>query len=197
MGEVTIGVLALQGAFAKHIEMLKALGVHAVEVRKPQDLTQCDGLIIPGGESTTMMRQIKYINLTKQLVDFGQSKPIFGTCAGLILMAHEVIADPIRPFDWLEIAVERNAYGRQAESFITDIDVELEGHRHKQFPALFIRAPRIRQQGEHIEVLATFEDEPVLVKQGFHLGATFHPELTQDPSIHEYFINLVKKSHKN
>ncbi len=194
MAGLKIGVLALQGAFSKHIEMLRSLGVEVVEVRKPHDLKACDALIIPGGESTTMMRQIQFIDLGKGLSSFAQEKPIFGTCAGLILMARTILTDPLKPFGWIEIDVERNAFGRQAESFVTDLEVYLETKRPKSFPALFIRAPRIRGHGEHVEVLASLEDEPVLVKQGFHLAATFHPELTGDTAIHEYFIHLVKKS---
>lgn len=185
-----IGVLALQGAFAKHVEMLRSLGVEAIEVRSANDMGRCDALIIPGGESTAITRLLKEGNFAQSLLDYGETHPVFGTCAGLILMAKEIIAEPTKPFGWLGVAVERNAYGRQAESFRTNLDLQLE--RPSSFPALFIRAPRIRQCSADVEVLAHFQDEPVLVRQGRYLGATFHPELTNNSSIHEYFIKLVK-----
>lgn len=191
MSHLKVGVLALQGAFAKHKEMLLSLGVDVIEVRKPEELSTCDALIIPGGESTTMMRQINFIKMAQELVRFAQSKPVFGTCAGLILMSKEIISDPMRPFGLLDIKVERNAFGRQAESFSTHIDVELGHSKVKTLPAVFIRAPRIRESQASVEILATYENEPILVKQGLHLGASFHPELTGDPSIHRFFLSLV------
>ena len=187
-----IGVLALQGAFSKHISLLESLGVRAVDVRKPEDLEGCQGLIIPGGESTTMMRQIKFIHLEDPLKEFSKKKPLFGTCAGLILMSREIISDTMEPFKIIDVAVERNAFGRQYESFSVNLSIKLNALKPEQIPAVFIRAPRIRDCGADVEVLSTFEGEPVLVKQGFHLGATFHPELTQHPAIHEYFIKLVE-----
>lgn len=190
-----IGVLALQGAFAKHVEMLRSLGAEAIEVRSTVELERCDALIIPGGESTAMMRLLKEGDFAQSLAGYGETHPVFGTCAGLILMAKQIIAEPTKPFGWLGVAVERNAYGRQAESFRANVDLELERHR-SNFPALFIRAPRIRQCSADVEVLAHFNDEPVLVRQGQYLGSTFHPELTNNSSIHEYFLKLVK-NHKN
>jgi len=190
---VVIGVLALQGAFAKHIEVLHKLGVKAVEVRKPQDLAECDGLIIPGGESTTMMKQMAFINFFDAFREFGAKKPVFGTCAGIILMSHKIISDSMKPFNLLDITVERNAFGRQVESFHTDLDVVLSGNgKSQEVPAVFIRAPRIRQVGTDVNVLAMYEGEPVLVQQGRHLGATFHPELSSNSNIHVFFIEKVK-----
>jgi pyridoxal 5'-phosphate synthase pdxT subunit len=191
MSHLKVGVLALQGAFAKHKEMLLSLGVDVLEVRKPDELSTCDALIIPGGESTTMMRQINFIKMAQELVRFAQSKPVFGTCAGLILMSKEIISDPMRPFGLLDIKVERNAFGRQAESFSTHIDVEFGHSKVKTLPAVFIRAPRIRESQAPVEILATYENEPILVKQGLHLGASFHPELTGDSSIHRFFLSLI------
>lgn len=185
-----IGVLALQGAFAKHLEMLRALGVEALEIRKPQELEGCDGLIIPGGESTTMMRLLKEDQFIPTLSSF--KRPIFGTCAGLILMSKAIKADTLQPFGFLEVDVERNAYGRQAESFQAIIQLQLEGRSRADFPALFIRAPRIRHCGSQVEVLASYEDEPVLVRQGPYLGSTFHPELTENSSIHAFFKKMCK-----
>ncbi len=191
---ITIGVLALQGAFSKHIEMLKTLGVLAIEVRTPKDLEKCDALIIPGGESTTILRQMNFIELTEKIKEFASVKPIFGTCAGLILMSQEILKSDMKPFNILDIKVERNAFGRQVESFKTDVNMQLNPKKQPTlFPAFFIRAPRIKECGKDVEVLATFEGEPVLVRQGDHLGATFHPELTDDAAIHRFFINLIKK----
>lgn len=189
---VTIGVLALQGAFAKHVEMLKSLGAHVVEVRKPEQLDGCDGLVIPGGESTTIMKQMQFIQFAKALQQFGKEKPLFGTCAGLILMSREIVADTMVPFGFLNVSVERNAFGRQADSFNTEIELQLGRGKPKPFRAVFIRAPRIRNCHLDVKVLAEYEGEPVLVEQGRHLGATFHPELTGDPSIHAYFLEKVK-----
>lgn len=189
-----IGVLALQGAFAKHRVMLQSLGISAIEVRKPKELEICQGLIIPGGESTTMMRQIDFIKFADPLKEFAKQKPIFGTCAGLILMSEKILADPQEPFGILSVKVERNAFGRQYESFSVNLEAKLGDEKPNVIPAFFIRAPRIRHCGQDVEVLASFEHEPVLIKQRFHLGATFHPELTHSTAIHQYFVNLVKKS---
>lgn len=186
-----IGVLALQGAFAKHIAMLQGLGAEAIEVRKSEELKRCDALIIPGGESTTMMRQIRFIELEEPLKHFAKEKPVFGTCAGLILISKEIFSDVMVPFGLLDIAVQRNAFGRQAESFKADIEVKLGKSPARPFKAVFIRAPRIMRVGEKVDVLAHFEGEAVLVRQGKYLGATFHPELTHDPSIHDYFLKMI------
>jgi 5'-phosphate synthase pdxT subunit len=194
MSTLTIGVLALQGAFAKHAEMLVRIGVEAKEVRYPHDLEKCDGLIIPGGESTTITKQIQFIGFREKLRIFAETKPLFGTCAGLILISQEVISSPMQPFGLIDVSVERNAFGRQAESFRIDIELVLGPAPSKKFPALFIRAPRIRRCGTAVQVLAEYEGEPILVRQGHHLGATFHPELGEDPSIHYYFLSLVKAS---
>lgn len=192
MNRLVVGVLALQGAFAKHAEMLHKLGVKVVEVRKPADLALCDALIIPGGESTTIFKHIRFIELSDAFRDFADSKPVFGTCAGLILMSKEIIGDTMTPFHLLDVSVERNAFGRQAESFYTDIDLTLKPGQHTPFQAVFIRAPRIRRVGEQVKVLAEFQGEPVLIQQGQHLGATFHPELTGDQAVHAYFLRLIK-----
>lgn len=192
MSLLTVGVLALQGAYAKHIARLQAMGYQVKEVRRPEDLSGCDGLIIPGGESSTMMRQIEFIHFAKSLNEYSQSKPIFGTCAGLILMSKKIVSDPMIPFGWMDIEVERNAYGRQAESFTQEVEVHLEKKR-KRVPAVFIRAPRIKKTGPHVEILSKVEEEPILVREGFMLGATFHPELSGDTSIHEFFVGMIKK----
>jgi len=194
MPKLKIGILALQGAFAKHEEMLKTLGVDTILVRTPADLSLCDALVIPGGESTTIFRQINFIQLDEPLKQFAGQKPIFGTCAGLILMSKEVIAYPsIQTLGILDIAVERNAFGRQAESFRTELTVSVSPRETFLFPSVFIRAPRIRQCTHNVKVLASYDNEPVLVQQGNHLGASFHPELTSSNLIHKYFLSLVKK----
>lgn len=193
----TIGVLALQGAFSKHMMMLESIGVQALDIRKPIELSLCDGLIIPGGESTTMMRQVGFINLEESIKEFAKTRPVFGTCAGLILMSQEIIGDVMEPFGLLNVSVERNAFGRQYESFSVNLSASLGAVKPQTIAAFFIRAPRIRSCGPHVEVLAAYEHEPVLVKQGFHLGATFHPELTHDTSIHHYFMELVKQQTSN
>lgn len=181
-----VGVLALQGAFSKHLSALEKLGVEGKEVKTPRDLYECDALIIPGGESTVIFRQLDFIELRGALKEFAQSKPLFGTCAGLILMSKKVLNDPLEPFGILDIEVERNAFGRQAESFKTT--VELLSKPPSTIPAIFIRAPRIREVGQDVKVLASYEKEAVLVQQGFHMGATFHPELTDDLSVHRTFL---------
>jgi pyridoxal 5'-phosphate synthase pdxT subunit len=194
---ITIGVLALQGAFAKHIEMLTKLGIHAIEVRRVQELEQCDALIIPGGESTTIMRHIDYNGMRDALNEFFEKKPAFGTCAGLILMSQKILSHEMKPFKLIEISVERNAFGSQAESFRSEIEMRLTTGKPQTFSALFIRAPRIRDVSPNVQVLAEYENEPILVRQGYHLAATFHPELTDDPAIHTFFVNLVKESKRS
>lgn len=191
-----VGVLALQGAFAKHIEMLQKLGIATKEVRRPEDLNDCDALIIPGGESSVILRQIRFIEFENALKKFSTQNPIFGTCAGCILMSKDVIGGSVQPFNLIDVQVERNAFGRQAESFQTDIELNLAGEHSRRIPAIFIRAPRIRSYGPDIKVLARYEDEPVLVQQGIHLASTFHPELTGNTTIHRYFLTLIRQKHK-
>lgn len=194
MAKVKIGVLALQGAFAKHIEMLRRLNVECCEVRKPVELQSCDGAIIPGGESTTILRQMWFIDLFESLKRFSTEKPLFGTCAGLILMSKEIAGyEAMKPFGILDVKVERNAFGRQVESFSRTLNVNLKGCKPIKYPGVFIRAPRVQHCGPNVKVLASLEEEPILVQEGRHLGATFHPELTDNPLIHEYFISLVNK----
>jgi pyridoxal 5'-phosphate synthase pdxT subunit len=193
-----VGVLALQGAFSKHIVMLRQLGVDTIEVRKPQNLQECDALIIPGGESTVMMNRIHTIHLFDALDAFAEEKPVFGTCAGLILMANEVSNHPISPFGWIDIVVERNGFGRQIDSFHTNIALETnQGNGIQDVNAMFIRAPRIVSCGEGVRILAKFNGEPVCVQYGKHLATTFHPELTEDLSLHSYFLRRLCRNHKN
>ncbi len=182
----TIGVLALQGDFEAHRKALERAGANATEVRHAGDLRAVDGLIIPGGESTTMLKLLRLENLFEPLREFGREKPIFGTCAGAILLASEVTNPMQDSLGLLDVTIERNGYGRQIDSRIAQI--ELEGQRAE---AVFIRAPVIRRIGSEAKVLARYLNAPVLVEQGRHLAATFHPELSSDDRIHRHFVQKV------
>jgi pyridoxal 5'-phosphate synthase pdxT subunit len=183
-----IGVLALQGDFEAHRKALERAGADAVEVRTAEGLKTIDGLVIPGGESTTMLKLLNIEGLFEPLQEFGRTKPIFGTCAGAILLASEVLNPPQESLGLMDLTVERNAYGRQIDSRIARID--LEG---KASEAVFIRAPAIRRIGPESKVLATYLDSPVLVEEGKHMVATFHPELADDARIHKHFLEKVKQ----
>jgi pyridoxal 5'-phosphate synthase pdxT subunit len=183
-----IGVLALQGDFEAHERALKRSGAEAVEVRSPEDLHGLDGLIIPGGESSTMLKLIEAEKLLEPLREFGRRSPIFGTCAGAILLASEVANPPQPSLGLMDIGIERNGYGRQIDSRIARLEgASLAGG----LEAVFIRAPIIRRVGAGATVLATYQGDPVLVEQGQHLAATFHPELTEDPRVHLIFLNKI------
>ncbi|MGA9768712.1 MAG: pyridoxal 5'-phosphate synthase glutaminase subunit PdxT [Blastocatellia bacterium] len=187
-----IGVMAIQGDFAAHKRALARLGVDAIEVRRAAQLQQIDGLIIPGGESTTMLKFIDEEKLADPITKFAhEGKPVFGTCAGAILLAREVHNPGQKSLALIDISVERNAYGRQVDSFITNVDSSFEGGL---LEAVFIRAPRILNVGANVEVLAKLDDEPVLVKEGNIIAATFHPELTQDQRAHQLFVEMVSIS---
>ena len=187
-----IGVLGLQGAYAKHLAILQQLDVQAVDVRKPEDLEECHGLIIPGGESTTMTKLINEIDMHDALLKFSVDRPVFGTCAGMILMAAKVDDGRVKTLNLLDIEVERNAYGRQIDSFIDELDVTTNGQAFSM-RGVFIRAPRIKNMGEGVEVLASVNGEPVLVQEGHHMAAAFHPELTGETRIHNYFSTLKRE----
>lgn len=186
-----VGVLALQGAYDVHAQRLEELGAEARLVRKPEELEGLDGLVIPGGESTTFLKHLERAGFYEKLEAFCQMKPVFGTCAGCILMAKEVDSPPQRSFGVLDIAVERNAYGRQNESAIVTAETALPGG---PLEMVFIRAPRISRVGPGIETLAEREGSPTLVRQGRLLAATFHPELTDDKRVHQFFLDIVKKA---
>lgn len=190
-----IGVLALQGDFAEHLAMLSRLGVEGVEVRLPQDLEGLDGLIIPGGESTTIGKLATDFNLIQPLREFGKRKPIYGTCAGAIFMSKDTHRkQPL--LGLMDITVERNAYGRQVESFEVDVDVPaLKGLGKADEPvhAVFIRAPLIEKVAGEARVLASLSDGRVIAAQeGKLLATAFHPELTGDDRFHRYFLKLVE-----
>jgi 5'-phosphate synthase pdxT subunit len=189
-----IGVLALQGAFIEHIKILRQLGVETVAVRLPEDLEGLDGLIIPGGESTTIGKLAVEYGMVELLRDFAVRKPVWGTCAGMIVMAKEIGRDqPL--LGVMDIVVERNAFGRQVDSFETMLDVPaLNNGTQKPFPAVFIRAPRLVEAKGGAEVIARLEDgTAVAARQGVWLATAFHPELTGDTRFHEFFVNLVKQ----
>lgn len=183
-----VGVLALQGDFEAHEKALQRAGAEAVEVRSADQLKDVDALVIPGGESSTMLKLIDSENMLEPLREFGQTHPVFGTCAGAILLASEVTNPQQESLGLMDIGVERNAYGRQLDSRIASLKPEgMEGG----IEAVFIRAPIIRRVGEKARVLARYHGDPVLVEQGRHLVATFHPELTADARVHKMFLDKV------
>lgn len=189
---MVVGVLALQGAFARHIEACERLGTHAVEVRTVADLAGVDALILPGGESTTMSKLLESQGLFDAVAErLAAGMPAFGTCAGLILLAHDVRdgrADQ-RSFAVIDCAVRRNGYGRQVDSF--EIDLDVAGVPGGPFHAVFIRAPRIESVGPGVDVLARVGDDPVVCRSGTVLTAAFHPELTDDLRLHELFLTEI------
>jgi len=189
---VKIGVLALQGDFREHLEMLHSIGVNPVAVKSREALSFVDGLIIPGGESTTIgkiMKEMELFDDLKKKIEDGL--PVFGTCAGMIVLAKSIsgFPDQVR-LEAIDITVERNSYGRQVESFETDIKIPVLGD--KPFRAVFIRAPKVVEMGKEVEVLAYFNKDPVLLKQKNVLACSFHPELTMDSRIHRYFLEMVR-----
>ncbi|MDR5709525.1 MAG: pyridoxal 5'-phosphate synthase glutaminase subunit PdxT [Armatimonadota bacterium] len=188
-----IGILALQGDVAEHAEVLHALGAEPVEVRTPAELAGVEGLILPGGESPAQSRLLQRAGLLEPIRRRALAgMPVLGTCAGLILLAREVTEGPVESLELLDVAVARNAYGRQRESFEADVWVEPLGP--PPLRVAFIRAPIITRVGPGVEVLATFEGLPVLVRQGPWLAASFHPEITQEVRLHRFFLSLAEAS---
>lgn len=188
-----IGVLAIQGNYASHSQALREAGGEPVEVRKPEELATLDGLVLPGGESTTMLRFLEKHGFFEALQKFGRKKPVFGTCAGAILLAREVLNPAQRSLGLLAATVERNAYGRQIDSAIVTGPTELGG---EALEMVFIRAPRIVRTGAGVELLAKRDEYAVLVRQGKILAATFHPELSADRRVHRLFVEMVKSASK-
>ncbi|WP_106769508.1 pyridoxal 5'-phosphate synthase glutaminase subunit PdxT [Paenibacillus faecalis] len=187
-----IGVLALQGAVAEHIRSLTKAGAEGVPIKRVEQLETIDGLIIPGGESTTigkLMRKYGFIDAIRQFSANG--KPLFGTCAGLIVLAKEIDGDEEPHLGVMDIKVTRNAFGRQRESFETDLTVE---GIEEPIRAVFIRAPLITDVGEGVDVLSTYNDEIVTARQGSLLVASYHPELTDDYRLHQFFVDMVKET---
>jgi len=190
-----VGVLSLQGDFAAHGAALERAGAGPVFVREPAQFAELDGLVIPGGESTTMLKLMAYEpGLFEALREFGAKKPVFGTCAGAILMADEVSNPAQESFRLMDIGVERNGYGRQIDSRVAEVETEPEFERRTapgKLEAVFIRAPIIRRVGPDARVLIRYKGDPVLVEQGRHLASTFHPELTSDPRVHSLFLEKL------
>jgi 5'-phosphate synthase pdxT subunit len=188
-----IGVLALQGDFALHGKALDRVGVASVEVRRPEELDAVDGLIIPGGESTTLLKLMEAGRFVPALEKFhADGRPIFGTCAGLIVLAREVLNPTQFSLGLIDVTVERNAYGRQKESFEAEVETTLEGGPPRSLNMVFIRAPRIRRRGPRVVPLGSYRGECVMGREGTVLVATFHPELTDDPTVHHYFAEMVR-----
>jgi 5'-phosphate synthase pdxT subunit len=177
-----IGVLALQGNFREHAAMLRRLGAQVVEIRKPEELAGLDGLVVPGGESTTFIRLMRLYGLDEAIREF--ERPILGTCAGMIVLDRDHLG-------LVDLSVERNAYGRQVASF--EADLQLAGY-DEPLRGVFIRAPRVRETGDEVQVLAERDGEPVLVRDGRILVASFHPELTEDTRVHELFLESVREA---
>ncbi len=186
-----IGVLASQGAFAEHIDILHQLEVEALPVRLPSELRGWDGLIIPGGESTSISRLMVDYNLVSEIRNLAKSGlPILGTCAGMILLAREILDSDVEPLELMDITVRCNAFGRQKESFETELIIPVLGE--KPFPGVFIRAPIIEQANSEVEILTRLTNGTgVAARQGKILASAFHPELTNDLRFHQYFLNIV------
>jgi len=189
------GVLALQGAFREHQQALEACGVNTVQIRKPGQLEGLDALVIPGGESTTMGKLLLQYDLLEPVINLGREGfPIFGTCAGLILLAKEINGSEQPRLALMDIKVERNAFGRQVHSFEADLDIPELGEQ--PFRGVFIRAPYVMDVAAGVDVLAKFEEKIVCVRQGNLLGAAFHPELTKDLRLHRYFLDKICNEQK-
>lgn len=187
---IKVGVLALQGDFERHARQLSLLGAGITEVRTAAHLGQADGLIIPGGESTTMDILIDRFDLRQALTKFGQTRPIWGTCAGLIMLARQIEDNQagVKPLGLMDIDVVRTGYGRQIHSFDESLTARLSNDE-VELQAAFIRAPRISRTGEKVEILSRFEDDPVLVAEGNHMASSFHTELDDDCTLLKFFLS--------
>lgn len=190
----TVGVLAIQGDFHEHKEALLRLGVNSREIRVRSHLSGIDGLIIPGGESTTIVQLIDKFQLRDTLIDeVNSGLPVWGTCAGMIVLANRLTESRPSPLNLMDIEVSRNAFGRQIHSF--ELDIDIAGVQGPPFPAIFIRAPIVKNCGAMVKILASIENGfPVAVRQGHILATSFHPELTNDDRIHRLFMDIVEGS---
>ena len=189
-----IGVLAIQGDYEAHKARLEQLGAEVTLVRKPEQLDAIDGIVIPGGESSTFLNFLSERGFLEKLRDFVSTKPTFGTCAGAILLARHVENPPQQSLEAMDIRIRRNAYGRQIDSSIRQSQSKLGD---KPLEMVFIRAPKIVSAGKGVEVLATSGGDPVLVRQGKIMAATFHPELSEDTRVHQEFIKMVRNGHRS
>ena len=187
-----IGVLAIQGDYEAHKARLEQLGAEVMLVRKPEQLDAIDGIVIPGGESSTFLNFLAERGFLEKLRDFVSTKPTFGTCAGAILLAKHVENPPQQSLGVMDIRIRRNAYGRQIDSSIREAQTKLG---QKPLEMVFIRAPKIVGTGKGVEILATSAEDPVLVRQGKIMAATFHPELSEDTRVHQEFVKMVKNGH--
>jgi pyridoxal 5'-phosphate synthase pdxT subunit len=190
---MTIGVLAIQGDYEAHKARLEQLGAEVLLVRKPEQLDAIDGIVIPGGESSTFLNFLAERGFLEKLRAFVSTKPTFGTCAGAILLAKHVENPPQQSLGAMDISIRRNAYGRQLESSIREAETKLG---RKPLEMVFIRAPKIVDTGKGVEILARSGDDPVLVRQGKIMAATFHPELSEDTRVHQEFVTMVKNGHR-
>ncbi|MEK7146101.1 MAG: pyridoxal 5'-phosphate synthase glutaminase subunit PdxT [Patescibacteria group bacterium] len=185
-GDLVVGVLGIQGSIREHIASLKKAGVLTKEVLTPEDLNEVDGLVIPGGESSVLSKLMKKNELIEPLkARIEKGFPVYGTCAGMIILS-QTADEEMQPLAVMDLDVERNAYGRQVDSFVSDVSMEDIGN----FPAVFIRAPQVRRVGANVKVLAKHGEMPILCRQGNLLAGSFHPELTDDLRLHQYFIKL-------
>jgi 5'-phosphate synthase pdxT subunit len=187
-----IGVLALQGAVREHIRQIEELGCRAISVKSAEDLIELNGLVLPGGESTTIRKLLDRYDLLEPIRALAAGGvPMFGTCAGLILLAKEIVGNDTSHLGVMDIVVERNSFGRQVDSFEVEMPISGVG---EDIPAVFIRAPHIVSAGENVEILAKHEERIVLARDGQFLGCSFHPELTEDLRIMKYFIEMVREN---
>jgi len=190
---MTIGVLAIQGDYAAHKARLEQLGAEVTLVRKPEQLDAIDGIVIPCGESSTFLNFLAEHGFLEKLRDFVSTKPTFGRCAGAILLANHVENPPQQSLAAMDIRIRRNAYGRQIDSSIREAQTKLGD---KPLEMVFIRAPKIVGTGKGVEILATAGDDPLLVRQGKIMAATFHPELSDDTRVHQEFVKMVENGHR-
>ncbi len=191
-----VGLLTLQGDYDRHRQAFRALGRETFDVRRPGELDEVSCLVIPGGESTTLTRLVDRAGLREPLGNFAAHHPVMGTCAGLIMLAAALTDEErpdygVEPLGLLDCTVIRNGYGRQIDSFTAPISLERLDGSPDPFPAVFIRAPRITSVGSDVEVLASYRDEPVIIRQNQMVGMAFHPELTEDYRIHRFFLDLL------
>ncbi len=198
MSKLLVGVLGIQGAYEKHARMIELSGANSTIIKYREQLDHIDGLVLPGGESTTMTKVMGFRISYDDILAFAKKKPVFGTCAGLILLGRGIDDPRVKQFGILDAHISRNAYGSQKDSFVDNIELAFD--RNQPLHAVFIRAPRIEKIGADVKILAKCNGEPVLVESKQYLGATFHPELTDDPRIHMYFVKKimeVKHGEKN
>ena len=185
-----IGVLGLQGSYQMHSNILSAIGINSILVKSEFDLKQCEGLIIPGGESTTISKLMVRYGLIDPIKNFAEKRSVFGTCAGLILMS-SYDNDNIESLNILEdVEILRNGWGRQINSFTKNVDIKIKSNIEK-FRATFIRAPKIEKVTNSTNIISSIDNNPIMIRQGIHIGTTFHPEMHGDPLVHKYFANIV------